>query len=140
VTPAEAEKIIDEQGIGSLIITLYPASDPKRIALLRLLNACERANNAVDWCGQFLSRFLVEPNEYLADEVLCEEAERLAGNLQVLAQELRKSLPVLSKRGDDRVEGRPVRLRGEGQAPDREGEKRPEGRDPELDDWRDVPF
>ena len=120
----------DDQPLELLIASRYPKLDPRRIAALRILHACENVESALRWCADTLAAFLAAPLTYR--DMLPAEAEDMAKKLEVLAAELRKSVPVFTKR-EAHVEQDP-RLRGSGPKEPGQGER------PAPTDWDDVPF
>jgi len=136
VTPDEAEDVLDEFGVEGLIDRCYPKGDRRRIALLRLLHANENAQTGSGWVDEVLRLYVVNPLTYR--EHLVEEAETLAQKLEVLVDELRKSIPVLAARGSIERENTGPGLEtplGYGQSPP--GPEPPARR---PSDWDDVPF
>ena len=118
----------DDQPLELLIASRYPKLDPRRIDALRILHACENVESALRWCADTLDAFLAAPLTYR--DMLPAEAEDMAKKLEVLAAELRKSVPVFTKREAHVEQDHGLRRSG----PPEHGENRSD------DPWGDVPF
>jgi hypothetical protein len=128
-------EVLDEFGVDGLIARAY--AGPKRIAMLRIHHAAENAQTAVHWVADVIAYAITNPALYRAEVV--ENARTLASKLRVLADELDKSVPVVSLREGEEVakpEGRGLRRENRTGHPD-EPDHRP---DPAPGDWGDVPF
>ncbi len=136
MTPDEAEDVLNEFGVEGLIDRCYPKGDRRRIALLRLLHTNENTQTGSEWVDEVLRLYVVNPLTYR--EHLVEEAETLAQKLEVLADELRKSIPVLAARGSIERENPGPSLENAGGYSQSAPSAEPPAREP--DDWGDVPF
>lgn len=131
MTPSDRAAILEELGVDGLIDRLYPSPDPRRIALLRLNHAFENACHELEWVEQAIAALLVDPPAFAEQEAI-ETAGSLADKLEVLASELRKSLPQLREapraHREDPGSGRKTQTPASQRAA------------PNPSDWDDVPF
>lgn len=131
-------EVLSEFGVDGMICRVYRDDKPRRIALLRIHHAAENTQSAVDWVADVLSEYLANPATYSGE--LCDNAKTLAAKLRILANELEKSLPVVSLREGEHAETTEGRgLRGEDRPAIGEGPGDPPDRTT-PDDWGDVPF
>ncbi len=129
-------EVLDEFGVDGLIARAY--AGPKRIAMLRIHHATENAQTAVDWVADVIAYAIANPALYRAEIV--ENAQTLAAKLRVLADELEKSVPVVSLReGEELAQTRGLRREDqEATTEKRDGRRDPPDRP--AGDWGDVPF
>lgn len=137
MTGDEAVRILTEHGMDRLICTRYEQGHPRRIALLRIHHATENVYIELKQAMDFLSSFITNPDEYLADELVVEQTEALVARIHVLEGELKKSLPALSRTEATLAEGADPGLREDPRTSTSQSQEPPPGR---PDDWGDVPF